>query len=121
MLLILQLLLASAGVFPAIAERPGLAQARFASSAQWGFAAAAVTSDLNHLQPVNDIAQRLPTVSVDHPEAVFDALLAGSRGRSEWRHDTATWVADMTALTALGLLCLVVAGLVIRRSEAGGI
>jgi ABC-type multidrug transport system ATPase subunit/pSer/pThr/pTyr-binding forkhead associated (FHA) protein len=121
MLLILQLLLASAGVFPAIAERPGLAQARFASSAQWGFAAAAVTSDLNHLQPVNDIAQRLPTVSVDHPEAVLDALLAGSRGRSEWRHDTATWVADMTALTALGLLCLVVAGLVIRRSEAGGI
>jgi ABC-type multidrug transport system ATPase subunit/pSer/pThr/pTyr-binding forkhead associated (FHA) protein len=121
MLLILQLLLASAGVFPAIAERPGLAQARFASSAQWGFAASAVTSDLNHLQPINDIAQRLPTVSVDEPEAVLDALVAGSRGRSEWRHETGTWIADVTALAALGLLCLVVAGLVLRRTEAGGI
>jgi ABC-type multidrug transport system ATPase subunit/pSer/pThr/pTyr-binding forkhead associated (FHA) protein len=120
-LLILHLVLASAGVFPAIAERPGLAQARFASSAQWGFSAAASTADLNHLQPLNDVAQRLPTVSIDRPQEILDALLAGSRGEAEWRHRPGTWTADVVALVAIGLLCLVAAGLVLRRAEAGGI
>ena len=120
-LLILHLVLASAGVFPTIAERPVLAQARFASTAQWGFAAAASTSDLNRLQPLNDIAQRIPTVSVERPEEVLDALLSGSRGEAEWRHRPGTWVADVVALVALALACLVAAGLVLRRSAAGGL
>ena len=119
--LILHLVLASAGVFPTIAERPVLAQARFASTAQWGFSAAASTSDLNRLQPLNDVAQRIPTVSVDRPEEVLDALLQGSRGEAEWRHRSGTWVADIVALAALGLVCLVAAGLVLRRSAAGGL
>jgi hypothetical protein len=66
----------------AIAGKVGLEQVAWLSPSRWGFAATASTSRLNKLVP--------PT-----PGSPADPL---------WRHSPRTWLIDMGALVALGIM-----------------
>jgi len=117
--LILQFVLAAGCVFPELADQPGLAQASYVSTAQWGFSAEASTSTLNELQKINVLAEKIPTVDLTRPQDTFGALESGATGRAQWDHRTGAWTTSIAALVALTALFLIVACLALRRHEPG--
>jgi ABC-type multidrug transport system ATPase subunit/pSer/pThr/pTyr-binding forkhead associated (FHA) protein len=121
LLLVPQLVLASADL--RVQDKPVLNQLSYISSAQWGYAAAASTINLNQL--VYDRAASLdprvsPNADPDHASAALVAQLRHSTNikiRVRWRHDRATWTADVGILLAFFLLELLLAGLALRRRD----
>lgn len=118
--LIVQMVLASGAVFPAVAERPGLEQAQYLSSAQWGFAAGASTAELNELQVLNNLASEIPVLDLTEPGSALETLLEEHRGNPRWNHESRAWLGSVTALVVLTTALLLCAGLALRRYDPGG-
>ena len=74
------------GLFP-IGGKVGVEEISWLSPSRWGFAGTASTSSLNALIPA----------------------APGSKGDSLWQHNAATWLLDMGALAALGVVFAVLA------------
>lgn len=113
--LIVQMLLAMGGVFPDVVEKPGLKQASYLASTQWGFAATASTAELDRLQAVDRLATDMPTVHTADPLPLLRSLSRRAESEPRWRHDWQTWLGDaapLGGLTAAGILGSV---LVLRR------
>ena len=117
--LIAQMVLASGAVFPDVAERVGLRQAREVVGAQWGFSAAAATADLNRIQAFNNRVRALKEVHLDRPEQISEALTAPVKGPTRWAHRTGPWLTDIAVLFALSIAALIAAGLVLARRDPG--
>ena len=117
LILVGQILLAGAGVFPGIREPPGMREASYLSSARWGFAAAASTVELNRLQVVDRVAANLSTVDLLRPDQIVRAARSSGRGEPRWNHNARTWSGNMLVLLAISGACLVGTGLALRRHE----
>ncbi len=114
---IMMMVLASGGVFPDFADQPGLKQASYLASSQWGFAGAAVTADLNELNVLGNIAGQIPIIDVSQPEAVMEVLLDPAGGPARYSHDAATWLAAVAALLTITAGTLVATALLLRRHD----
>jgi hypothetical protein len=117
--LIFQLVLSLGGVFPKVADTPGLQQLGYISGTRWAFAGAASTVDLNDLQAVTGVLTRVPSVGVEDPSRLFREFARGPRGDRLWDHTPAAWLADVGAMIGLGAAALLAAGLALRREDAG--
>jgi hypothetical protein len=117
--LIAQMVLASGAVFPDVAERIGLRQAREVVTAQWGFSSAAATADLNRIQAFNNRVRALKEVDLDRPEQISSAIAAPVKGPTRWAHRVGPWLTDIAVMLALALAALVAAGLVLARRDPG--
>ena len=118
-LISIQLILATGGIHPDIVDKPVLKQLSYGVSAQWGYAAAASTVDLNGLQEVNNRLRNVSEVNVNDPQKVERALAAPARGNPRWDHRIGAWIADVAALLALALAALIATGLVLIRRDPG--
>jgi ABC transport system ATP-binding/permease protein len=116
-LLILQMLLAMGGVFPDVVEKPGLKQASYLAGAQWGFATAASTVDLDRLQSVDKFASEAPTIRLDDPLAEFESVAEDLRPNERWSHEGGTWLANAAVLVGLAAAGIGGAGLALRRQR----
>jgi hypothetical protein len=119
---IVQLLLASGGVFPSITEKPVIREATYASSTRWGFDASASTSSLNQIAGLNRVAAELPIIDLREPEKAVDVLLDMDRGEPAWNHEATTWWRNTVAIATLAAAGLLATGLALRRktrSEGG--
>ncbi|MGE3074051.1 MAG: ATP-binding cassette domain-containing protein [Dehalococcoidia bacterium] len=119
LLLAFQVLFGSAGLFPGTEEQPVLREVGYASSAGWGFAAAASTSELNELQRSNNTAAKIPVVRLDQPEQAIRALLQPESGPARFNHTRKAWLISAGALVGITVLCFVGAGLAVRRMAPG--
>ncbi len=117
--LVFQLVLALGGVFPQIGNKPVLKQLGYVSSARWGFAIVASTSDLNNLQALTGVLTRTPSVNLRDPAPLFTALATGDRGDPSWDHTAAAWWKDAAALLAIAAVALAATGLALRRIDPG--
>lgn len=118
--LILQLTLASGGLFPELVDKPGLKQMTYAAGPQWGFTAAATTVDLNRLQPLNAVAQELPPLDLRDPTDTLTAIRDAPVGDDRLRHDARRWWTAVMALVGLAVGGLIVTYLLLRRRDPGG-
>ncbi|MBI2169490.1 MAG: FHA domain-containing protein [Actinobacteria bacterium] len=117
--LILQLTLASGGLFPELVDKPVLKQATYAAGPQWGFTAAAATVDLNRLQPLNTASQEIPAIDVKEPEKIIDGIAAAKVGDPLLAHEARRWWTAVLALVALSAAGLVAASIALRRHDPG--
>jgi ABC-type multidrug transport system ATPase subunit/pSer/pThr/pTyr-binding forkhead associated (FHA) protein len=117
--LIAQMVLASGAVFPDVAERVGLRQAREVVGAQWGFSAAAATADLNRIQAFNNRVRALREVNLDKPGQIVDAIAQPAKGPTRWAHRVGPWLTDIAVMLVLSLAALIAAGLVLARRDPG--
>ncbi len=117
--LVVLLVLALGGVVREIGQRPVLKQLGYVAITQWGFSAAASTSSLNDLQAVTGVLTRVPSVDIDNPTKLFDALNKGERGDARWDHNRTAWLRDVGALFLLTIAGLIGTWLALRREGAG--
>jgi ABC-type multidrug transport system ATPase subunit/pSer/pThr/pTyr-binding forkhead associated (FHA) protein/ABC-type multidrug transport system permease subunit len=115
-LLIGQLLLMSGGVLPK-SDRPVLRELSYTASAQWGFAAAASTAELNRLQAITNAAQELPVIDLKNPGDAIRALTTGGRGEARWNHESSAWLRAIAALGVITIVNLGVAIALLRRFD----
>jgi len=116
--LILSNVLALGGIYPDLLHKPILNQAQYAASAQWGFSAAAATADLNQLQGLSQVVQRIGSVDVSSPQSLIPpGGVVRARGERRFRHQRSVWLFDMGALLAMTLAALVAAGLALGRLD----
>jgi len=118
-ILILQMVLAAGGIFPEFTDKPGLLQASFVSSAQWGFAGTAAVSDLNDLQRISTLAADIPIIDLSSPLQLVEEIGNVSGGPSRFSHDATAFIGALVALGAITAACLVATALVLRRHDAG--
>jgi hypothetical protein len=85
----------------ALADKVGLNQVSWLFPGRWGFAAAAATMDLNHVMGSDTEAGKAQGL-------VVDAL---------WEHRGRAYVIDLAGLLVLGVVCLVVTALLLRRLD----
>ena len=116
-LIIFQMVLAMGGVFPEVVRQPVLNQLTYVAGTQWGFSAAASTTGLSDLEPLNGLAEAVPTVELSQPQAAADGLVRALRGHPRWDHGLEAWGTSMLALTGLTLAGIVGAGLALRRYD----
>lgn len=114
---IIQLLLASGGVFPSITEKPVIRETTYVSSTRWGFDAGASTSRLNQIAGLNRVAAELPSIDLRQPEEVVEVLLTMDRGNPSWNHDAGTWWRSIMAIVTLASAGLLATGLALRRKD----
>jgi ABC-type multidrug transport system ATPase subunit/pSer/pThr/pTyr-binding forkhead associated (FHA) protein len=112
-LLIVQNVLATGGVFPEILAKPVLNQAQYASSAQWGFGAAASTAELNRLQGLSGVVRDLKSVDLTNPAAAAAKIDLTRQGQRRHAHTPRVWWRNVIALLALTVAALVATGLVL--------
>jgi hypothetical protein len=117
--LVVELILAMGGVFPEVARQPGLEQLSHVAGTQWGFAATASTAGLNDLEPLNGLAEAVPTLNLAEPRTSSDVAVA-LRGEPRWDHKPLTWAIDVIALAGLTLAALIAAALALRRYDPRG-
>jgi ABC-type multidrug transport system ATPase subunit len=117
--LVVELILAMGGVFPEVARQPGLEQLSHVAGTQWGFAATASTAGLNDLEPLNGLAEAVPTLNLAEPRTSSD-VAAALRGEPRWDHKPRTWAIDVIALAGLTLAALIAAALALRRYDPRG-
>lgn len=118
--LILQLTLASGGLFPELVDKPILKQTTYAAGPQWGFTAAAATVDLNRLQPLNAVGQDNPTVDLRDPNGLVNGILDARVGDPLLNHEPRRWWTAVIALLGLTVAGLIVSYLALRRLDPGG-
>lgn len=119
MLLILQLVLSAGAVLPEIADRPVLREVGYASSAQWGVAAAASTVDLNRLQLFDQRLRDLRAVDASAPTPAVEALTAELSPNARYAHEPSSWLTSVAALLALIVLTTTGTVLALRRFDPG--
>ena len=113
--LILQFVLSAGGVLPEIVDKPVLREMSLASSAQWGFGAAASTADLNELQSFTDQLRDLREIDAADPAPALEALSEPAQPEPRWEHTSSAWFTATGSLVALTMLPLAGAVLVLRR------
>jgi hypothetical protein len=119
LVLILQNILSIGGVFPEITNKPGLKQASYFASAQWGFSAEAATANLNELQATTNVIRRLSGSDIRDPAAINRALSTPDAGEPRWKHDLGPWLLNIGALVVISSVLLSLTALVlVRRSRA---
>ncbi len=118
-ILILQMVLAAGGIFPEFTDKPGLLQASYISSAQWGFSGSAAISDLNDLQRLSTLAADIPIVDLSRPFELADQLLDVSGGPARFSHNATALLGAIVALGVITAVCLVATALVLRRHDGG--
>jgi ABC transport system ATP-binding/permease protein len=116
-LIILQMILAMGGVFPEVVKQPVLKQLSYVAGTQWGFSAAASTTGLSDLEPLNSLAETVPEVDLSSPQARADGLVRALRGNPRWDHTAEAWGTSMLALVALTAAALLGAGVALRRYD----
>jgi ABC-type multidrug transport system ATPase subunit/pSer/pThr/pTyr-binding forkhead associated (FHA) protein len=114
--LIVELILAMGAVFPEVTRQPGLEQLSHVAGTQWGFAATASTAGLNDLEPLNRLAESVPTLNLADPRTSGDVAPA-LRGEPRWDHEAWTWAIDVAALAGLTIVALVGASLALLRYD----
>jgi hypothetical protein len=114
-LLIVQNVLATGGVFPEILDKPVLNQAQYAASSQWGFGAAASTADLNRLQGLSGVVRDLKSIDLSNPTAAAEKIDLTRRGQRRHSHRAMVWWRNIVALLAITFAGLLAAGLVLAR------
>jgi ABC transport system ATP-binding/permease protein len=85
----------------ALADKVGLNQLSWLFPGRWGFAAAAATTDLNHV------------IGSDTPAGEAQGLVVDPL----WEHNASTYLIDLVGLIVLGVVSLVVTGLLLRRLD----
>ena len=116
-LIIVEMILAMGGVFPEVVRQPVLKQLTYVAGTQWGFSAAASTTGLSDLEPLNGLAEAVPTVDLSRPQATADGLVRALRGNPRWDHGLEAWGTSMLALLGLTFAGIVGAGLALRRYD----
>jgi ABC-type multidrug transport system ATPase subunit/pSer/pThr/pTyr-binding forkhead associated (FHA) protein len=107
---------------------PVLDQTAYAASASWGFTAAASTARLNELEAFNNAVRSLPLDQVrrDPRGALNVATSAFSRnnpnatkklGDPAFNHTSRAWSRAMLAVMGIALVCLLGAGIALRRHD----
>lgn len=119
MLLILQLVLSAGAILPEIADRPVLRELGAFSSAQWGVAAAASTTDLSELQQFDERLRGLRTVDIESPADAVAVLTAEDVSEARWAHTPAAWGRSVGALLALTAAFIAATVLALRRYDPG--
>jgi hypothetical protein len=114
-ILILQFVLSAGGVLPELTDKPGLREMSLASSAQWGFAATASTTDLNELQSFTNQLGDLRSVDAADPLPVIESLEEPKGPTQRWAHSTSAWMRSVLWLVLLIAAPLVGAVVVLRR------
>ena len=117
LVLILQNILSIGGVFPEIADKPGLKQASYFASAQWGFSAEAATADLNQLQASTNVVRQLSAADVLDPDAIGQLLSRPVEGEPRWDHELGAWLFNMAALAVICAVLLLATGFVLLRQS----
>lgn len=110
-LLIVENVLATGGVFPEILDKPVLRQAQYAASAQWGFGATASTADLNRLQGLSGVVRDLKSVDISDPGATVGKIDLTRRGQRRHSHRPVVWWRNVAALVAITAAALLATGL----------
>ena len=113
-ILIVQLVLAMAGP-----GRPVLEQVGYLSGTGWAFNAAASTVDLNELQKLGLVLRDVPSIDLNNPQPVLDALESPPPGEPLYRHEAKVWWTAMASLAILTLAALIGTGLALLRYDPG--
>jgi ABC-type multidrug transport system ATPase subunit len=116
-LIIVEMILAMGGVFPEVVRQPVLKQLTYVAGTQWGFSAAASTTGLSDLEPLNGLAEAVPTVDLSRPAVAAEGIAAALRGQPRWDHGLEAWGTSMLALLALTVAGILAAGLALRRYD----
>ena len=116
-LLILELILGMGGIAPEMIAKPGLKQLSYVASTQWAFSAAASTTGLNDLEPLNGLARAVPTLDLADPTSAASGFAKAFGGEPRWNHTATAWLTSMLALLGLSAVSLVAAGLALRRLD----
>ena len=116
--IVLQNVLSMGGLSPASLAKPILNQAQYASSAQWGFAAAAATADINRLQGLSGLLKEVKTLDAATVSNLTKNGLS-VKGQLRYRHLRSVWLEDMAALVGLAVAALILAGLALARLDPG--
>jgi ABC transport system ATP-binding/permease protein len=116
-LIIVEMILAMGGVFPEVVRQPVLKQLTYVAGTQWGFSAAASTTGLSDLEPLNSLAEAVPTVDLSRPAVAADGIAAALRGEPRWDHGVAAWGTSMFALFGLTVAGALGSGLALRRYD----
>ena len=119
LVLIVQLLLSAGIILPEIVDKPVLREAAVISSAQWGVAGAASTTDINQLQIFDDRLRELRTVDSEDPGPAVEVLTKEAQPEERWEHTSQAWLTSVLALLALIMLPLVATTYVLRRFDPG--
>lgn len=119
MVLIVQLLLSAGIVLPEIVDKPVMREAAMFSSAHWGVAGAASTSDINHLQAFDDRLRELRAVDAADPAPAVEILTRDVQPEQRWEHTRRAWLTSVLALLALTIIPLVAATYLLRRYDPG--
>lgn len=119
MVLIVQLLLSAGIMLPEMVDKPVLREAALFSSAHWGVAGAASTTDINRLQVFDDRLRELRAVDAEDPGAAVELLTRDAQPEQRWDHGRRAWLTSVLALLALMILPLVAATYVLRRYDPG--
>ena len=119
-LLILETILATGGLFPSVVDKPVLKQLSYGASEQWGFAATAATADLNNLQVITNRLRDIGIVNRGNVATKLErAFTTRSGGDARYEHTAKAWWSAVLALVALTIAALIAAGLVLARRDPG--
>jgi hypothetical protein len=119
MVLILQLLLSAGIMLPEIVDKPVLREAAVLSSAHWGVAGAASTTDINNLQIFDDRLRELRTVDSADPGPAVEVLTREAQPEKRWEHTRRAWLTSLLALLLLTIIPLIATTFVLRRYDPG--
>jgi ABC-type multidrug transport system ATPase subunit/pSer/pThr/pTyr-binding forkhead associated (FHA) protein len=116
---IMMMVLAAGGIFPSFGGQPGLKQASFLASSNWGFAGVSATADLNELNMLGNISRQMPIINMNEPGVVLDTLLNPAGGPARYAHTSGAWLAANAALLTITIALLIATALVLRRHDGG--
>ncbi len=119
MLLILHLVLSAGVVLPEIGDTPVLHEIGYLSSAQWGVAAAASTTDLNELQVFDARLRDLRVIDAGDPVRAVETLTGEESPEGRWAHTPRAWLTAVGALVALTAMALTASVALLRRLDPG--
>jgi ABC-type multidrug transport system ATPase subunit len=114
--LVLENILSMGGLSPDSLAKPVLNQAQYVASAQWGFAAAAATADLNRLDGLSSVLKEVKTVNTTTVAQLLSKPVK-VQGERRYRHLRAIWWEDMAALAAIAAIALFATGLGLARLD----
>lgn len=119
MVLVVQLLLSAGIMLPEIVDKPVLREAAVVSSAHWGVAAAASTTDINRLQIFDERLRELRSVDAADPGPAIAVLTKDAEPEQRWQHTRTAWITSILALLMLTVLPLIATAYVLRRYDPG--
>lgn len=116
---VMMMVLAAGGIFPTFASQPGMRQASFLASSNWGFAGVAATVDLNDLNMIGNASVSVPVIDITDPAPLIEAVLNPRGGQARFSHTSGAWLAANAALLTITIGLLVATAVVLRRHDGG--